>query len=201
MRIGLRHNPQSESVLFDLHVRHLIGPSKLIPDPMHSYASNGIANQEIMSLWSLLVDKLDSGALVGAIVDMNFRRAHETILSRGIRGLFNEKKLRGDLYKGLSCVGTRIGRSIVVFLCSPTLRGFCWLGTTSCACGPFGFCCALRWMIGSSKSCRQGISWLSMPPTDLRSAGRNTIIGCIWLDVPWFLARPWKPSTVNTKRI
>ena len=56
MRIGLRHNPQS--VLFDLHVRHLIGPSKLIPDPMHSYASNGIANQEIMSLWSLLADKI-----------------------------------------------------------------------------------------------------------------------------------------------
>lgn len=25
-----------------------------------------------------------------------------------------------------------------------------------CACGPFGFCCAFRWMIGSSKSCRQG---------------------------------------------
>lgn len=98
MRIGLRHNPQS--VLFDLHVRHLIGPSKLIPDPMHSYASNGIANQEIMSLWCLLADKLDSGALVNAIVEMNFRRAHETILSRGIRGLFNEKKLSGDLYKG-----------------------------------------------------------------------------------------------------
>ena len=99
MRTGLHHNP--ESVVFDLHVRHLVAPSKLIPDPMHSYASNGIANQEIMSLWSLLLENgLDSGALATAIVALNFQRAHDTILSRGIRGLFNEKKMCGDLYKG-----------------------------------------------------------------------------------------------------
>ena len=100
LRLGMNYHP--EGLCWDRKLRDHCGPSKLVPDVMHCYYAQGIANLEASLFYSVLCDKnITLEMLQEAAEKIDWQRGVWNSASATFRkNLFHEKKMEKELYKG-----------------------------------------------------------------------------------------------------